>query len=1306
MTAPAAALRLRRLMGGLRLPLPAALSSRVPELDEAFRSGLRRALPDLALAAVVLNLLSLALPLVVLQVYDRIIPHRSLATLSMLLLGATVALALEVVVRAVRGYVVGLLAARFDHQITCKAFRRLLDAPPAECERDGAGVHLERLRAVGMVREFYSGQSVLALLDLPFTVLYLAMLAWLGGWLVVVPAGLLAVFVQVALWIGRRLRADLEARAASDERRYSFLGEAVAGIHSIKTMAMEGLMRRRYERLQDANAHRAFDGTRHSTIAVNLGVLFSQLGTVLTVSAGAWLVVDQSISSGALVACIMLVNRGFQPLQSALATWVRYQRFAVARRQLERLFALQGRDTQAPALPHLQGRIELAGVTVRMPGRERPLLDGLSLSVAPGECIGIVGDSGSGKSTLLSLIGGMARPDDGRASIDGLDLGDFQPSSVARRIATMPQQGVLFEGSILDNVAMFDPAMHQPAREAGAILGLDRLVAGMRHGWNTPIGNTAGDSLPAGIRQRISIARTLAPDPQVVLFDEANIALDAVGDGLLRRWMAAQKGRRTMVLVSHRPSMLQLCDRVLYLRDGRLHDHPAAPAAGPASSLVRPERPGGLAHTLVARFPVHSDLAMCLSALLAALGWQGTPRQLSEALPHFVDSLDVKGLLQTMGNLGYAAHAVETTLDTLDTRLLPALFLPAHGAALVLLREQGDGELLAFDGGEVANIGMVRDDTPGTAYLFQAAEEPAVGADTSGSWVLGVFGRFRRMAALVALLSLVVNLLMLAVPLTVMGVFDRVVPSADAGLVAALLPGVLLLLAVDVGLRTLRARLLAFVGARAEFIVGTALFGRLMRLPAVQTESVNVGSQIARLKDFDTLREIFTGPPALLAFELPAVVVFVVTLAVVNPWVLAVVAGAGALFVGLGLATRATAARLDGEAARSAARRHEFLADAMAKLRTLKLTGAEARWHERLRLLSGRAVAAEFRAAEYNHRVAALAHGLGGLAGLTTVLVSVLGVLAGQISVGAVVASLVLIWRVLGPMQTAFGSIGLVARLRSSVQQIDAFMHLAQERPELARAPAMGAVKGEVAFSRVSFRYTAEADPSLFSLTFTVRPGQVVAVAGPNGAGKSTLLKLITGLYQPQVGSIRLDRVDIRQFDPAQLRALIAYVPQRAELFYGTIAQNLRLADPDAGDDAIRWAAELAGLTADIEALPHGFDTRITDGGAELLPNGFRQRMCLARAYVRRAPVMLFDEPGNGLDMAGDLAFQRAIPQLRGSSTIFLVSHRPSHLKLADTVVYMEEGCIRQAGTFDQLSGLILGPHEQPPSDSSPRRPG
>jgi ATP-binding cassette subfamily B protein len=1289
---------------GLRLRLPAALSSAVPELDDAFRAGLRRALPDLALAAVVLNLLGLALPLVVLQVYDRIIPHRSVATLALLLMGACVALGLEVVVRVVRGYVVGLLAARFDHQITCKAFRRLLDAPVGEAERDGAGIHLERLRAVTLVREFYSGQSVLALLDLPFTVIYLALLAWLGGWLVVVPILLLAVFGQVALWIGGRLRADLEARAASDERRYSFIGEAVAGIHSIKTMAMEALMRRRYDRLQEANAHGAFAGTRHSTIAVNLGVLFSQLGTVLTVSAGAFLVVHQGLSSGALVACIMLVGRAFQPLQSALATWVRFQRFLVARRQLERLFALPARaGADAPVLPRLHGRIELAGVTVGLPGRERLLFDALDLAVAPGECVGIVGDSGSGKSSLLALIGGMLRPDGGRVGLDGHDPAAFAPASVARRVATMPQQGVVFEGSILDNVAMFDPASYQPAREAGAILGLDRLVAGMRNGWDTLVGNTAADSLPAGVRQRIAIARTLAPDPQVVLFDEANIALDAVGDGLLRQWFDGQRGKRTMVLVTHRPSLLRLCDRVLYLRDGRLHARPAAVAAA-APAQARPAMRGGLAHSLIARFSVHSDLAMCLSALLAALGWQGTPRQLAEALPHFVDSLDVKGLLRTMGNLGFAARAVDTTLDELDARLLPALFLPADGPGLVLLREQPGGGIMAFHGGEVANLTVPRDQRPGTAYVFQPAEEVAA-ATEAGSWVLGVFARFRRMAALAAVVSLVINLLMLAVPLTVMGVFDRVVPSADAGLVAALLPGVLVVLAIDAGLRTLRARLLAFIGARAEFIVGTALFGRLMRLPALQTESINVGSQIARLKDFDTLREIFTGPPALLAFELPAVAVFVVTLAVVNPWVLVVVAASVALYAGLGLATRATAARLDAEAGRAAARRHEFLADALAKLRTLKQTGAEARWHERLRALSGRAVAAEFRAGEYTHRVAAVSQGLGGLTALATVLVSVLAVLAGQISVGAVVASLVLIWRVLGPLQTAFASVGLVARLRGSIQQIDNFMRLAQERPEAAKA-ALPDIKGEVAFSRVSFRYSNDADPSLMNITFTVRAGQVVAVAGPNGAGKSTLLKLITGLYQPQVGSIRLDRIDIRQFDPAQLRALIAYVPQRCELFYGTVYQNLRLADPTASDALVRWAADLAGLTADVEALPNGFAARITDGGADKLPHGFRQRMGLARAYVRRAPVMLFDEPGNGLDAAGDLAFQQAIPRLRGQSTIFIVSHRPSHLKLADTVVYMEEGCIRQAGTFDQLRGLILGPHEQPPTTPPPHRPG
>ena len=200
----------------------------------------------------------------------------------------------------------------------------------------------------------------------------------------------------------------------------------------------------------------------------------------------------------------------------------------------------------------------------------------------------------------------------------------------------------------------------------------------------------------------------------------------------------------------------------------------------------------------------------------------------------------------------------------------------------------------------------------------------------------------------------------------------------------------------------------------------------------------------------------------------------------------------------------------------------------------------------------------------------------------------------------------------------------------------------------------------------------------------------MVALTGPDGAGKSTLLKLLMRVYTPQAGALRQDRIDIRQITTTDLRARISYMPQNCELFYGTVAQNLRLVHPDASDEEVRWATEMAGLLTDVEALPEGFRTRISNSRADELPRGFRQRLSLARTMLKPATLVLMDEPGTGMDQAGEVALMRCIQWLRGRATLIVVSLRPGHLRLADKVVYMERGRITAMGPFTQIAEKVM----------------
>ncbi len=217
-------------------------------------------------------------------------------------------------------------------------------------------------------------------------------------------------------------------------------------------------------------------------------------------------------------------------------------------------------------------------------------------------------------------------------------------------------------------------------------------------------------------------------------------------------------------------------------------------------------------------------------------------------------------------------------------------------------------------------------------------------------------------------------------------------------------------------------------------------------------------------------------------------------------------------------------------------------------------------------------------------------------------------------------------------------------------------------------------------------RYTPDADPALVGVNFDVAPGEVIAILGGNGSGKSTILKLLLNMYTPQAGSIRIDHTDIRQLDPVELRQMIGYVPQTTQFFYGTLAQNLRLSNPAATDEELEKACERANLLEDIKALPKGFWTRIGEGTGGALPTSFQQRLNLARCFLKKPKIMLFDEPGNGLDFDDDQVFMKTVESFKEEGMCsFIVTHRPSHLRISDKVLWLENGHMKMYGPTDEV---------------------
>lgn len=540
--------------------------------------------PALSLAGLVsslfINILGLALPLSILQIYDRILPNSAMATLFFLGAGLCTVVIAEAGLRIMRFYLIGLAASEAGYAATIAAVNKVLRAPPSAIERSEPTVHMERFDALAGLADYHGSQSRLLLIDAPFAILFLGMIVVIGGYLVMVPVIVCMFFGILTLLIGRRLKAALEAAAVQDRRRHDFIIDVLSGIQTIKLMTMEPFMQRRFERLQEASANVVRRVVSLGTDAQTTGNLFANIMMVATVSVGAVMVIEGQLTVGALASCTLLSGRAIQPLLKAFGLWVELQGVSLHASRVREISELdvvpEGEvlDTFVA-----RGCVEMDQVVFAYPGQEKPVFDGLSLQCRAGEMIGISGSDGAGKTTFVRLLQGELSAQSGSVLIHGHDISGPHRRSLLHSVAYAPQRGVIFSGTILENIAMFQSGYAlERARWAARLIGLEADIHRLPDGYDTQLGQSIIDAAPDGFIQRIAIARALSRKPSILIFDEANAVLDQRADNLLRDGLAELKGSMTIILISNRPSFLRLADYVFDLSQSGLRPVSGTPA--------------------------------------------------------------------------------------------------------------------------------------------------------------------------------------------------------------------------------------------------------------------------------------------------------------------------------------------------------------------------------------------------------------------------------------------------------------------------------------------------------------------------------------------------------------------------------------------------------------------------------------------------------------------------------------------------------------------------------------------------------
>ncbi|MBF0614507.1 MAG: ATP-binding cassette domain-containing protein [Magnetococcales bacterium] len=691
-------------------------------------------------------------------------------------------------------------------------------------------------------------------------------------------------------------------------------------------------------------------------------------------------------------------------------------------------------------------------------------------------------------------------------------------------------------------------------------------------------------------------------------------------------------------------------------------------------------------------FHPRSDIARCLIPLLDAIGWRGTRMQWMEALPYQPDEMGLADLLNILASLHFTSRTETTVMNRIDPRLFPCLFVPPSAPAMVILKSGASGDLLVFDGQEGGFQQRPADDTIGELIVFTPIRKGGMSPlNQQPQWFRRLMERFVGIMGWGALVSLFLSVVAMIAPLFTMTLYDQVLSGRESYSLYWFILGAVMFFLVEFAFRSLRSWLFGFISVRINHVAGTEIFRRILYLPPSYTESAPLGAQVSRIRDFETVRDFFAGPALIALLELPFTLLLFLALVAIGGNLAYIPLGGGLLLLVFSVLIHPWVARTNALAAEHTSAKRQFLVEILTNFRAIKSTGSSGYWRKRHEALSAESAVSSFQAANMTSLVNGISQTVVTLAGMATLAFGVMSVVANQLSAGGLMASMMLVWRILTPMRTGFGVITQLDKIKKSIGQLDRLMNLPMERDLEAALDISREYEGTVEFSQVSLRYTSESNPALLGVSFKVVPGRTLLLMGHDGAGKSTVLKLILGMHQPQAGRVLLDGFNVRQLDPSLLRRGVSYAPQKSALFYGTIIQNLRFADPSAAMERLEEALERAGIREEVQRLPQGIETRIGDHNIGQLSASFQRRLALARAFVRPGKVLLLDEPERGLTGEELAHLLETLKKIKGNATMIIASNHPEFGQLADEVLWLDKSRVRAWGPTGKVLPEVAG---------------
>ena len=660
---------------------------------------------------------------------------------------------------------------------------------------------------------------------------------------------------------------------------------------------------------------------------------------------------------------------------------------------------------------------------------------------------------------------------------------------------------------------------------------------------------------------------------------------------------------------------------------------------------------------------------------------------LTTGLPLPKQRLSVELLSRAAARAGLQGRVLQRRLEQIPAIAMPALLLLKEGRSAVLLGWTEDDRarllLSESDGGEVTvSRELLVDDYSGKVFFAQPQHKFDVNHGTliprARSWFRDTLKRSRWLYADAIAASLLINIIAMAAPLFVMNVYDRVVPNQAESTLWVLAIGITGAYVFDLILKMLRSLCLDLAGKKTDLIISATLFERIVGM-AMKFRPARVGSFAQNIHEFQSLRDFLASLTLTSLIDLPFTLLILMVIAIIGGhlvWI-PVVAFPLALLIGYAL-QKPLVATMERTMALGAERQSSLI-ETLAGLDAVKVNNAESerqyQWEQTIGTLSR----LELRVKMLSGLAMNITLLIQQLAGVVMIVFGVYLIIAGNLSMGGLVACYMLSGRALSPLASLSGLLTRYQQARVTMNSVDQMMELPQERNFDERPLSRKVLQGAIECRQLSFTYPNQQNAALKNINLVIKPGEKIGIIGRSGSGKSSLAKLLVGLYQPDDGALLVDGVDIRQIDVSELRYNVGYVPQDIQLLAGTLRDNLTSGARYVEDELVLQAAELAGVHEFARLHPQGYELQVGERGQNL-SGGQRQNVALARALLLNPPILLLDEPTSAMDNTGEERLKQRLAAVVENKTVLLVTHRASLLSLVDRLLVVDRGQILADG--------------------------